>query len=376
MKQERRWQSYAIALCLAVILYVFMMRFGELWAILKSFFGFFTPVILGCVIAYLINPLSMFLSKYVFGFIKKKIRLRTVLSNLLAFLVIILFLVFALWTLIPQIIESIKTFSGNLDGYMEKLNDIIDDLGIPKDLLHIEEFISSSENLLNKLLSYLESNITNILSASVTAGKSVFRWLVAFIMSIYLLADKDRLKAGASRLLSAVMGGKAFSGFSGFLAKCDKICSRYVIFNIIDSFIVGFANALCMTVAGMQYVGLVSFCVAITNLIPTFGPVVGAVIGAFILLMVKPMHALIFLIFTLVLQTLDGYVIKPRLFGTSLGVSGLWILIAIMVFGGMFGVAGILLAIPAVAIIDLIYNSYLLPWLEKRRRKLDGDDRV
>ncbi|MCR5264069.1 MAG: AI-2E family transporter, partial [Clostridiales bacterium] len=93
-------------------------------------------------------------------------------------------------------------------------------------------------------------------------------------------------------------------------------------------------------------------------------------------LMVKPMHALIFLIFTLVLQTLDGYVIKPRLFGTSLGVSGLWILIAIMVFGGMFGVAGILLAIPAVAIIDLIYNSYLLPWLEKRRRKLDGDDRV
>ena len=126
-----------------------------------------------------------------------------------------------------------------------------------------------------------------------------------------------------------------------------------------------------MLVVGMPYVGLVSFVVAITNLIPTFGPIVGGVIGAFALVLVKPWYALAFLVFTLVLQTLDGYVLKPRLFGSSLGVSGLWILIGVIVGGRIFGVIGILLAIPGVAILDFIYRDYLLPWLEKRRRRID-----
>ena len=144
----------------------------------------------------------------------------------------------------------------------------------------------------------------------------------------------------------------------------------HIVFNLLDSFIIGGANAIFMSAAQMQYVGLVSIVVAISNLIPTFGPVIGGAVGSFILLMVKPAHALIFLIFTLVLQFCDGYIIKPRLFGNSLGVSGLWILVAIIAGGGMFGVAGILLAIPAVAIIDLLYGSYLLPWLESRQKNI------
>lgn len=371
MKRDGNWYSYASAACLAVILYVFMTRFDTIWETVKGVLGLFTPVLIGCVIAYLINPLSVLFSKYILRWIKKD-RLRSFLSNFFAFLIVILFLVFALITLVPQIYTSIRTFSGNLDGYMERINDFVDAVGIPTTALNIDQFLSSSEDLLSTVTSFLERNMSNILSLSVTAGKSVFQWAVAFIMSIYLLAEKDKLKSGLKRLFLAMLGEKRYSGFEGFLTRCNAICSRYVIYNIIDSLIVGLANMMFMTIAGMQYVGLVSFCVAITNLIPTFGPVIGAVFGAFVLLMVKPSHALIFLIFTLVLQTLDGYVIKPKLFGDSLGVSGLWILIAIMVFGGMFGVVGILLAIPAVAIIDLIYHSYLLPWLERRRKAADG----
>ncbi|MBR0375244.1 MAG: AI-2E family transporter, partial [Firmicutes bacterium] len=133
--------------------------------------------------------------------------------------------------------------------------------------------------------------------------------------------------------------------------------------------IVGIVTAVFMTVLGMPYAGLVSFVVAITNLIPTFGPIIGLVIGGFVLVLVKPWYALAFIVFSLVLQLLDSYLIKPKLFGDSLGVSGLWILIGIIVGGRMFGIVGILLAIPAVAILDFLYATYLLPWLEAKRGK-------
>jgi predicted PurR-regulated permease PerM len=118
----------------------------------------------------------------------------------------------------------------------------------------------------------------------------------------------------------------------------------------------------------MQYIGLVSVVVGVTNLIPTVGPIVGWVIGAFILLMVDPLHALIFLIFSLILQSLDSYVIKPKLFGNSLGVSGLLILVSIVIGGRIFGMVGIILAIPFVAICDYTFKEIAIPWLESKRK--------
>ena len=131
-----------------------------------------------------------------------------------------------------------------------------------------------------------------------------------------------------------------------------------------------------MMIMGMEYAGLITFVVALTNLIPTFGPLIGGAFGAFILLLVKPIHVLFFLGFTLLLQFLDAYFIKPKLFGDSLGVSGLWILIGVIVGGNMFGIVGILLSIPMVAILSFLYSRYLLPWLEKRHGITQTDNDV
>ena len=209
-----------------------------------------------------------------------------------------------------------------------------------------------------------------------SAGKEVFQWVVAFILSVYLLFGKEKLKKGSVRLIKAIFGDRRADEIITLFGRCNGICNRYVVFNILDALLVGTLNAIFMSVTGMQYAGLVSIVVALTNLIPTFGPIIGGVTGAFILLMVKPVHALIFLIFTLVLQFCDGYIIKPRLFGDSLGISGLWILVAILAGGSMFGIAGILLAIPAAAIIDLLYGEYLLPWLEARRSGKAGHEKT
>ena len=370
--KDAAWFPAAVAACIAVVLYVVLSHFSGIWAGVKTFVGYFNALILGCVIAYIVNPLSKVFYKWFKGV--KKEELRALLANALSFVVVILFLVFALLILIPQLVESIQTFSGNLDGYIAGAHAMLENWGISTTAFDPSGIISSSASLLDTVKDYIKNNIDGILATSASAGKGIVQWVLAFILSMYLLAEKRKLRDGTRRLLKASVGETRYGGVSGFLHKCDEIFHRYIVSNLIDSVIIGAVNAVFMAIAGMQYVGLISFVVAVTNLVPTFGPVIGAAIGGFVLLMVKPVHALIFLIFTVVLQICDGYVIKPKLFGNSLGVSGLWILVGVVVGGNMFGVVGILLAIPAVAIIDLIYSSYFLPWLERLRAKPVPDD--
>ena len=365
--KEAPWFPNAVVACIAVVLYVFLTEFDVVWKAVSTFVGFFSPVIIGCVIAYIVNPLAKFFKRKLFFKIKKESG-RDFCANFLAFVCIIAFLVFAMAVLVPQLVESVQVFSRNLNGYIASLMSMLDNIGIPALKNQLKNLIGSSETILSSVSDYISNNAESIVRTSAVAGKSVVSWLIAFILSIYIMAEKRRLKAGIIRLMRALFAKERYNDVCIFLRKCDGILNRYIIYNLIDSFAVGIANAIFMAIAGMEYVGLVSFVIGITNVIPTFGPIIGAVIGALVLLMVKPTSALVFLIFALILQTVDGYVLKPRLFGNSLGVSGLWILIGIVVGGNMFGVLGILLAIPAVAIIDFIYGNYLLPKLEKHRK--------
>ena len=161
--------------------------------------------------------------------------------------------------------------------------------------------------------------------------------------------------------------------FSAFLKRCDGIFIKYLICEVLDALIVGAANAVFMLIFRMEYVPLVSAVVGVTNLIPTFGPLIGAAAGVFILMMVNPMHAVLFLLFTGLLQGLDGYVIKPKLYGNSLGIPGIWVLIAVILGGRIFGMWGMLLAIPFAAILDIVIKEGLLPLIRKRKQENSGN---
>ena len=366
--KEAQWYPYAVAACIAVLLYVVLTHLASVWGGVATFVGFFRAVIYGVVIAYLVNPLAVFLNNKVLKKIGKE-KSRWALSGVLAFVIVLLVLSLVIILLIPQLIDSIKTFANNLDGYIASLNRLLESIGLSGSKLGLGRFLDSSEGLLNTLSDMITDNLDGILETGLVAGKSLVSIAIGVIFSVYMLLDKENLKAGCCRLLRAVCGHSRYDRLMVFLNKCHGIFNRYIVFNLIDCLIIGIANFIFMTVLGMEYAGMISVIVALTNLIPTFGPIVGGVLGAFILLMVRPFHALLFLAFTVGLQFLDGYVIKPRLFGNTLGVSGLFILIGVVVGGNMFGILGILLAIPVVAIIDLIYSSYLMPWLEGRRQK-------
>ena len=373
--RNKKWYNNAVAILIGVVGYVVLTHLGPIGEALSTFLGFFKPVIFGCVIAYLVNPLAELLQREVFRGVKRD-ALRWYLSIIVGMAAVLVLFMLLLVTLVPQLIESVGLLVRNMDSYAQSLQKIIADLNIGGiDIGNmLEGFLNSSEDLLMTGSQILSTSLKQIVSTSADIGKNLVSWLLALILSVYLLGAKKSLREGSKRLLRTMMPPKIFAETMRFLARCNDILIRYIVFSLIDAVIVGGATAVFMALTKMQYVGLIAVVCGVTNLIPSFGPIIGAVIGGFILLLVNPLHALMFLAFTAVLQTLDGYVIKPKLFGDSLGVSGLLILVAIIVFGNIFGIVGILLAIPLAAIIDFAYEDSILPYLEERRARLDKEE--
>lgn len=371
--KNKSWYPYTIAICSGVALYVLLTHFSDLWDSILTFIGYFSPVLWGCAIAYIINPLSKLYGRSIFKGVRNG-KAQVFASNTLAFLTVVVALIYIMVLLVPELISSVQAFVTNMDKYMASLNGLLNHMGLSGHELGFSKWTVSSEELLKNVSDYVRSNMDDILATSADAGKGMLQWLIAFLLSIYLLANKRHIKNGIRRFLKALLKENQFENTHVYLNRSNNILSRFVVFNLLDALLVGIVNMIFMVIMGMPYAGLVSVVVAVTNLVPTFGPFVGAGIGAFILLLVKPWYALAFLIFTLVLQLIDGYIIKPKLFGGSLGVPAFWVLIAIVVSGKMFGIIGILLSIPLVAILHFTYNDYFLPWLENRSRKKEGEN--
>ncbi len=375
--RNKKWYNNAVAIVIGVVSYVALTNLDTINVFLRNVGGYFAPIFFGGVIAYLVNPLANALCSRLFKNIKNE-TLKWTLAVFLGMFLVILVLSALLFMLVPQLIESTMLLVSNMDGYITRLNTLIEsmNLGTLDIGLQLEEMVGSSEDLIKTASQFLSTSLKSILSASADVGKTIFNLLIASILSIYLLLAKESIKTGSKRLMRALISQKWYDIVLNFMVRCNNILVRYIVFTLLDGAIVGGTNAVFMAICGMQYVGLVSVVCGVTNLIPSFGPIIGAAIGGFILLLVNPWHALMFLIFTAVLQTLDGYVIKPKLFGDSLGVSGLLILISIVVFGNIFGVVGILLAIPLAAIIDFTYEEGILPLLEMRRARMDAEEKI
>ncbi|SFB73394.1 AI-2E family transporter [Butyrivibrio sp. YAB3001] len=369
---KQKWVGYTIATCSAVILYMVISNLPSIISCFGSFYSFIKPVVSGIIVAYIFNPLARTFNDKVFKKLKNE-KTRWKLSVACTLVVIILAVVLLFVALIPQLVDSVVTFANNVEGYVATLSQLLEGLGSSNagSMLGVEisTLTNIGDKILNHVSNYFTNNMGSVVSTSANVGKGFFEAVIAFILAIYLLLDKDRLKKGVSRLAGLIMKPQTHENAALFLEKCDRILIRYISFDIVDGILVGIVNFFFMLIAGMPYSVLISVIVAITNLAPTFGPIVGAVIGGFILVLVNPLYALSFLIFTIVLQTVDGYILKPRLFGESLGVSPLMILVAIVLGGRLFGVSGILLAIPFAAIIDIVWRDFVLKKLEEKHAK-------
>lgn len=367
---KKKWVSYTIATCSAVVLMMILMHIGDIFTGLGNFFAFLKPIILAIVIAYVINPLADFFDTKLFKNIKND-RLRWKVAAIVAIVVLVGCITLLGVALVPQLVESVKTLLSNMDSYLKTFQNLLKNLESNGGGFFGVTTLASLADKIVDLISGLFSseNMTSVVATSANIGKGVFDFVIAFILAVYFLLDKHRIVSGCGRLISLLMKPARYEKTCSFLGRCHDILIRYISVDIIDGIVVGLINFIFMMILGMPYAVLISVIVGITNLAPTFGPIVGALIGAFVLVLINPWYALWFLIFTIVLQTIDGYILKPRLFGGSLGVSALMILIAIILGGRLFGVAGILLAIPFAAIFDFTWKDFVIKKLEERHAK-------
>lgn len=367
---NKPWMAYTIATCTAVVLYLTLSNMKNLLDLMGGIYRIISPLVIGVGMAYIVNPLVKFIEKTIFKNIKKR-SLKHNLSVFFALMAILIIIILLMVALIPQIIFSIQTLVKNLDVYIGSLQELLQlaSLAAAEKNMDISGITSFGDNILDELSTAVPNNIGNILATSLNISKAIFNVIIGVFLAIYFLLDKERLQIGVTRLLKRLLKEREYRAFASFWDRCNTILVRYIAYDIIDGFIVAMANFIFMSIMRMPYAVLVSVVVGITNLAPTFGPMVGGIIGAFIIVLVSPYQALWFIVFTIVLQTIDGYILKPKLFGGTLGIPGVWILVAIIVGGRVFGVMGILLAIPFTAIVDFIYHDFLFKATIEERKE-------
>ena len=365
---ENNWAAYTLATCSAVLLFIFLSNFSSFLNIVNSIEGLLFPIIIGAALAYLLNPIVVFFEERALKKIRKD-SLRYNISVIFAVLFFVALLVLFFLALIPSLADSITSLAANMGSYVDSSQELLAELDqlAAKFRIDITEITDSISDALNSFLGNVPALLNRVLSASVNMGSALFNIGIGFILAVYFLMGKSGILRAIEKLRRAALTEELYEQHTAFLTRCHRILIRYIGCNVLDAAIIGMINAIFMLLTRMEYVALISLVVGVTNLLPTFGPIIGGAIGAFILVLIDPMHALIFIIFTLVLQTFDGYILKPKLFGESLGVSAVVILITIILGGKIFGVIGILLAIPFAAIMTFLYDEVFLPSLERKR---------
>ena len=369
---EKRWAAYTMATCSAVLLYAIISNFGNIINAIRSVLGVFSSIFIGIVIAYLINPLSEYFERKVFRKIKKE-KVKHKISVVISLIFVIAMIVLLLVAVIPSLIDSVGVLAGNMETYVATAQKYADSFSKTAARFGMDttKMNESWNNIVGSLMSKATENMGDLLHSSINMGTAIVNVFVGFILAVYFLMDRDTMLRGVDKLRGLVLTNKSYKIHNSFFRRCNDIVLRYLGFDILDAIIVGLINAILMLIFGIPYIPVISFIVGITNLVPTFGPIVGAALGALLLVLIDPVQALIFLIFTVILQTIDGYVLKPRMFGQSLGVPAVWILVTIILGGKIFGVIGIILAIPFAAIFTFFYDEWVIPKLQARKKRME-----
>ena len=364
---SRRAVAYLIVACTSVLFYVLLNNFDDVRKFFVSVWDIFMPFISGVVIAYLLNPIVRFFEDKLLGRMKAR-HAAHVISVVATVLLALVFIGLVFYFILPQLFQSISKLVTNLEGYFNALKGLLSDLN---ERLHwldinVEEVIGTWSSLFSKVVGLAKNNLTDIVDFSLKFGTGLFNSLIVLVMSVYILIDRDRITRGLERYKKALLPEKWVAPFDSFCKKSNRIILNFYGMNLVDAMIIGVLNFILMSAFGMEYSLLISVIVGLTNFIPSFGPIIGAVPSALLLVLVNPLHALIFLIFTVVLQTIDPYVIKPLLFKGGTGLTSVEVLLSIVLFGRLAGITGMLIGVPAFAILSMIVEYFISARLAKK----------
>ena len=377
--ERKRATANIVTGCAVVLFTVLVYQFNELVIFMSRLFSILAPFILGLVVAFLLNPPQVFLEqqchKWFDRFFKRKrpLLLYRLVTTVLLFAAFILFLVGFLSAVLPQLVGSIRNLIDSVTRYLyahsTEIQSFLRDLnlnGTEGDNSFYNSIIKLWNDFASMSLTYTAQLVVGIVNVSASVGNVLSNVFVGLVVSINMMLGKERFAAQAKKLGCAFMNRERVELLSFWFRKTEHIFSRYIIGQIISSVVVGTLCYIFMLICNMDFALLISVMVGITNIIPVFGPIIGGFIGALILLISNPMSALGFGVFVLVMQQIEGNVISPRIMSDSIGISPFWVILSIILGGGLFGVGGILLSIPIFAIIYALVSAIVTARLEKK----------
>lgn len=362
-----------------IFLFFIAWRFDEIAGIVKQLLKILQPVIIGLVLAYLLYPSVRFFKRHLeklLGRIIKKEKPRKKVSNFLAITIVFLIVGFSIYLLgrmiLPELVTNVVGAVNQVPGQLRLLlAEITESLQTNQEILaklnqYIAELQSWLQNwLLNDFLGQMNTVLTSVSVGILDALSLLGDFIIGIVVAVYALSSVESFKRQAKKLLYALVPEPKAGNLLHVVQKSNSIFSGFISGKIIDSAIIGVLCFICMHFMKMPYTALISVVVGVTNVIPFFGPYVGGVIGSILLLLVSPKQGLIFVVFVLILQQVDGNIIGPRILGDSTGLTPFWVMFAILVGGGAFGVAGMILGVPTMGVI-----YYLLGLFVNRRLKI------
>lgn len=372
MKKNRAWIKFTISICIAVLFYHILNNLSSISSLIDTFFKLLRPLMIGIVIAYILSPAIEFIEKKVLNKIKSRplahhLAITGTYTIFIALVFIpLIFMVNNTLSYVENLINSIEQYRIELEKFLDELseNAIYSHLNIDKEVI-----LGFIDNTINNASKYILNNYNSILQTSMNFGKAATNLGIGFVLSIYFSTDKDKILDWIGTLIKLVLKEESYNKAKNFWLRCHKILSKYIQLNLADAFIVGTVNLIFMLLFKIPNEIIITVAVAVTNLAPTFGPIVGAIIGGLLLLLSSPQHLILWLVFTLVLQTIDGYYIKPKLFGGEFGLPPIILLTFIIVFGRIFGAIGVVLSVPLAAIASFMYNEIIAVKLREVKLK-------
>ena len=356
--QQKKWirrkpetmLDWMIIIFAAIAFYMVLNKGGFVLGMLAGVVNILAPFAGGVVIAYAINPLDTWMMKKIFRG-KKKLHW---LSMLIAYLVALVLVIGLAYLIVTQVFDSMRTFASNLGGYTKNLEAALLSLTerwpeLQPYLATAIEYVQDLSTIVGDLLKMAMGYVPQLMSYFSDMTSTFVAVFTALASSIYLLTQKDKLLRHARILTRAFLPRNVAETTLRICHTANKNLSGFFTGKIIDSAIIGVLTYVCMLLFGMPYAPLISIIVGVTNIIPVFGPFIGAVPGIIILLFLDPVQALWFALLILVIQQLDGNVIGPKILGDSIGISALWVLFSIVVFGDLFGLVGMVIGVPVFA---------------------------
>ena len=366
---------YAIAvIAIGAVIIRAIFSFESLVGGIRSAFNVLMPFVIGALLAFILNPAV----RKVMQFLEKvchirSLKLRKLLAIAITYIIFLGFITVTIFGIVPQVANSIIELINNIPASINYIYDLLDILKEHFPSLDIAGLEKATNDTIPTLLNTLKDFATNLIPAIYTISMYIVNWIVdiviAIIVSVYMLSDKKQLRNSCKAMVYAFVPQKWVQILVEVLQECNNLFSSFVIGKAIDSLIIGILCFILMNIFRLPYAVLISVIVGITNMIPYFGPFIGAIPGILILLIVSPIKALVFLILILCLQQFDGLILGPKILGNSTGLRPLWIIIASTVGGTVGGVLGMFLGVPIVAFLRYLMNRLIQHRLRKKNYK-------